>query len=117
MTLSHHAALFPVLWGVRDLGSISRNITKGCIRDYVLATFPKPDGSIWHIERQGPSLAQLVFVMNFQVMVYRIYGTSWAERDSGERRPTGQLYNEGPNIRLEVLSVSEILTFMPSKAN
>jgi hypothetical protein len=71
------------------------------IRVHLKALFPDPERCAWgtHLTHEG------FYSMTFQVVSYALSRKPFANH-SGVRWPIGRLYNDGPYIRLEVLSVS-----------
>jgi hypothetical protein len=111
MALTGDALLFPKLVSTVEehVGVMTRRVIESVFK-HLEASFSKPERGIWNLQKLKLNHYQLFCFMDFQVMTYSKRPNTFTI--SSERRPTGRLYNDGPNIRLEVLSVSDLIKYL-----
>jgi hypothetical protein len=117
MAFLGYAPLFPIILNHFEGYLVSMNrAVNDSILFHLKASFSKPESLVWRFERLESDHHQLLCYMDFQVMTYAIHFGTFKSVGS-EQRPIGRLYNDGPNIRLEVLSVRYLVMYMLSDAN
>jgi hypothetical protein len=113
MHLHEKAPLFPVSKSERGGTQKSRlNISVlECTDTYLMGSFSTPDyrALTFDIKTSQHGSTSLVPTINFQVVFYAICKEP---SKSGSRGPgTGRLYNDGPYIESQVVSVSDLIIY------
>jgi hypothetical protein len=119
MHLHEKAPLFPVLKpkrGVMQESGLNIRVLDS-IDQYLMGSFSNPENRALTFDaRPSHDLSLQCPTMNFQVVFYAICKEP---PKSGPREPgtTGRLYNDGPYIQSQVVSVSDLIIYKLTQAN